>query len=772
MKQSFWGMLSLFLLIALLVSLFSSCGNGERTGEPDNNNYLGENVDLGLSENETLMDIIEVDGELRATVGVTSDEMVAKYGTEYGTPYKTEYRYYDMEFVEDTAKREPTASFHQIAQHYDPSLNLTIGGEPYLYTDENGVETSYGVRYKLYKDGEPIGDVLNPVGPSNYGRYTNYGVSANVVMAEDTPYVWLNYKDYYFELFVKDRFVKSTEIPVEVSHAIYGLMEIDGVPYALVHAEQYDDFSKEYTYFQDPLWKETRLIPLTAETAELSLEGTELDGVPTGGAFGDGTHSYYMCGSELWRTDGKESQRISELIFCGVNGMSDVRSVRSLSDGRILMVVNGELIELTASETSVPAERNVYVLGVMDGGYFDDISLLAAKFNSQGGEYQFVAKEYKDITRLNLALLSGEVDVIVTADQFALKNYVKQDLLAPLEEVVPEFFEEGVLIENIVDVTREDGTCYYLPREFAIWGRVMEYRLLEKGEPFETLDAYYDFIRENDPRFLRSIQKRQLFTHMTSALDEWIDWENNNCHFDDGSFEATLEFCNEAAPSYETTENSYPTPGSLTPTYSGLLYLDNLIYDPYFTRIESAKEYVAGLENGDPEVLPETNEGGWAWVAHPLPSAVYDGFAIDAERYFAVVDKEESREAAGAFLRWHFLEDVVGEIAPDDPGLDYNDYNIKQVDRFSINQAECERYVGRNLAWDGSNKEVRLALEQRKYEDTWNIIKQADHLQHFDNAIFRVMNEEAYRYFDGEITAKQAAEYVQNRISIYLAEQS
>ncbi|MBQ2749898.1 MAG: hypothetical protein IJF34_08960 [Clostridia bacterium] len=754
---------ALFLVLLLTASLLASCSERKDKEAETADTYLGENVDLGLAENETLMDMIEVDGELRATVGVTSEEMEAKYGTEYGTPYKTEYRYYSMEFVEDTAKREPTASFHQIAQHYDPSLNLTIGGEPYLYTDENGEETSYGVRYKLYKDGEPIGDVLNPVGPSNHGRYTNYGVSANVVMAEDTPYVWLNYKDYYFELFVKDRFVKSTEIPVEVSHAIYGLMEIDGAPYALIHVEQYDDFSEEYTYFQDPLWKETRLIPLTAETAELSLEGTELDGIPTGGAFGDGTHSYYMCGSELWRTDGKESQRISELIFCGVNGMSDVRSVRSLSDGRILMVVNGELIELTASATSVPAERNVYVLGVMDGGYFDDISLLAAKFNSQGGEYQFVAKEYKDVTKLNLALLSGEVDVIVTADQFALKNYVKQDLLAPLEEVVPGFFEEGVLIENIVDATRINGTCYYLPREFQVYGRVMEYRLLEKGQPFETPQAYYDFIRENDPRFLESTEKKLLLNSMAPTVDEWINWESGTCHFDNGSFEAMLEFCNDAT--------IFGKASASQPTYSGSFQMTELIYGSYFADIETAKEYVAGLPNGDPDTLPDTDQDGWAWVAHPLPSSVYDGFEICTERFYAVVDKEESREAAGEFLRWHFLENVVGEIAPDDPADDYEDFVLKGVYKYSINQAECERYVGRNLAWDGEDKETRLPLEQRRYEDTWQIIRQADHFQNYQNVIFDVMVEEAYRYFDGDITASQAAEYVQNRISIYLAEQ-
>ena len=159
---------ALLFVLLLTASLLASCSERKDKEAETADTYLGENVDLGLTENETLMDIIEVDGELRATVGVTSDEMTAKYGTEYGTPYKTEYRYYNMEFVEDTAKREPTASFHQIAQHYDPSLNLTIGGEPYLYTDEKGVETSYGVRYQLYKDGEPIGDYINPRGANGY----------------------------------------------------------------------------------------------------------------------------------------------------------------------------------------------------------------------------------------------------------------------------------------------------------------------------------------------------------------------------------------------------------------------------------------------------------------------------------------------------------------------------------------------------------------------------------------------------------------------------
>ena len=52
------------------------------------------------------------------------------------------------------------------------------------------------------------------------------------------------------------------------------------------------------------------------------------------------------------------------------------------------------------------------------------------------------------------------------------------------------------------------------------------------------------------------------------------------------------------------------------------------------------------------------------------------------------------------------------------------------------------------------------------------MIDRIDHISYgTQNVIYEVMYEEAARYFAGDITAKQAAEYTQNRVSIYLAEQ-
>jgi len=47
----------------------------------------------------------------------------------------------------------------------------------------------------------------------------------------------------------------------------------------------------------------------------------------------------------------------------------------------------------------------------------------------------------------------------------------------------------------------------------------------------------------------------------------------------------------------------------------------------------------------------------------------------------------------------------------------------------------------------------------------------ADHIIRGD-VIIDIVSEESASYFSGHITAEKAAEYIQNRVSIYLAEQS
>ena len=102
---------ALFLVLLMTASLLTSCANGVEKEDDDPktiatyDDYVGNVINLGLAANETILDIMEVDGELRATIGVEKREIE---GTEVspvnGTPYLTEYRYFSMDFFGEYPK--------------------------------------------------------------------------------------------------------------------------------------------------------------------------------------------------------------------------------------------------------------------------------------------------------------------------------------------------------------------------------------------------------------------------------------------------------------------------------------------------------------------------------------------------------------------------------------------------------------------------------------------------------------------------------------------
>ncbi|MBQ4625287.1 MAG: hypothetical protein IJB51_12175 [Clostridia bacterium] len=206
-----------------------------------------------------------------------------------------------------------------------------------------------------------------------------------------------------------------------------------------------------------------------------------------------------------------------------------------------------------------------------------------------------------------------------------------------------------------------------------------------------------------------------------------------------------------------------------------------------FTDVKKAQEYQIPVPDMEG---PAGGVTSWVQVDFPMPSRVHNGYEINAHNLYAVADNENSRDAAADLLEWLILEDVVEEFP-----VDF--YWEVGWDGFSINRDETDRYLGRLI--DGyldfeeeiatysekSQKDAKsranlqdrnnrhnMMCGQEQYEITWEYIENADHLQYYKNEISAVIHEEAGRYFGGMITAKQAADYVQNRISLYLAEQS
>ncbi|MBR6764653.1 MAG: hypothetical protein IKM13_13025, partial [Clostridia bacterium] len=499
--------------------------------------------------------------------------------------------------------------------------------------------------------------------------------------------------------------------------------------------------------------------------------------------------------TEVWRTDGENTICLTDLAPYGCTQTSPIRAVSALSDGRILVVADGKLIELFASDGNEDGVQ-IYTIGTFDYdgeyGSTDELNFQVARYNEQSTNAFFKVKEFEEKSKLNLALLSGEIAMVITPDRFTLQNYVKQGVLAPLEEVAPALFEKDVLIENIVDATRVDGVCYYLPVNFEICGEVVaEPGNLKDGKLFETRKEYCDYIVTYYPDYFKYNTKAEILNNLTRDMDEWIDWENNSCHFDDGTFAEILEFSVQGTTweeqgenlgrlwaSQEQWERSY-----MVESFS----LKDAVESYRFTDVKKAQEYQIPVPDMEG---PAGGATTWVQVDFPMPSRAHSGYEINAHNLYAVADNENSRDAAADLLEWLILEDVVEEFP-----VDF--YWEVGWDGFSINRDETDRYLGRLI--DGyldfeekiatyrekyqNDAKTRANLQDRinrhnmmcgkeQYEITWEYIQNADHLQYYKNEISAVIHEEAGRYFGGMITAKQAADYVQNRISLYLAEQS
>ena len=86
-----------------------------------------------------------------------------------------------------------------------------------------------------------------------------------------------------------------------------------------------------------------------------------------------------------------------------------------------------------------------------------------------------------------------------------------------------------------------------------------------------------------------------------------------------------------------------------------------------------------------------------------------------------------------------------------------------------------ENEVGYNLEQDDEgNPTIKVVRPDAETErrDLREYLCGADHYAVGSTTeIAKVVKEEALRFFAGEITAEKAAEYIQNRVSIYLAEQ-
>ena len=370
----------------------------------------------------------------------------------------------------------------------------------------------------------------------------------------------------------------------------------------------------------------------------------------------------------------------------------------------------------------------------------------AAQMSAQSEDYEFKTVNYgndaNSLMRLRTELGAGGGPDLIMFSAYGRPGPLNYIVRGWLEDLTP-YIDADPLVGRgnlmVWDALNEYGGVYLLGDCFDLdgfWGlkevfgerrgmTIAEYLEMEAAlEPWQ--DMCYHMSSEE---FVTMVGGR----YMRSA----IDWESGSCDFDNAEFVSILEAAarveddrtqeHENVQSFETAWSRMGRGQLMLSSASlGASAVNGLGFDEYWTGEELS------------------------YFGYPSPDGT-DGLSVQLATSFGVNVNSQHKEACWEFLSW-LLRSV----------------NVRSPSALPLYRPLFDELIEYQLeAEDIYGFEDRAAAERM-----CAFVESADSLSIYDENAMDIILEEAGAYFSGAQSAEQTAEYVQNRMSIYVAEQS
>ncbi|MCM1534541.1 MAG: extracellular solute-binding protein [Clostridium sp.] len=416
------------------------------------------------------------------------------------------------------------------------------------------------------------------------------------------------------------------------------------------------------------------------------------------------------------------------------------------------------------SDEEPVADKKVLTLAL----FSDDshIRSVVNSFNRQSSDYrieiQVYGSEQEDgKNRLQTDIAAGKTPDLIDLAGVDAASYIRQGIvtdLTPLLAKSTEFSEEDFL-DNAVAAYKDGEALYAIPTHFWLSSMVGKSSVLGQREGW-TLSEYQDFVDSlTDERIVTAgISKEEMFNRIILQYAErYIDWETGNCSFDSEEFLALLAFADRFSDNVHSLSNAqgmdmeekieklrseelllYPTVMNST-----MSYLQNhAIFDEDITYIgfpsesgSGTKIMVFGNAFGISEKC-ENKDAAWEFLKllYTSEENIMDGFPV----YKASLEK--AFEAAS--VEWYHMDENGVRIEDPMAAIPYESMTLEIY-------SATEEEIG----------QLRALIENAEPADLRT------------PGIYEILQEEAAFFFNGQKTAKEAAEVMQNRVSLYVREQ-
>lgn len=367
---------------------------------------------------------------------------------------------------------------------------------------------------------------------------------------------------------------------------------------------------------------------------------------------------------------------------------------------------------------------------------FGSAKALAEAFNKSQDQYHIRVLMYgnegtpMDLLRTEISAGNGP-DIFAFIQNDTLSEIKSSNLYVNLFEYLDkdEQCSRATILPSLLSAMTENEALYFLPYTFSISTFTAPESLV--SSPGITLSEAEQILAKagNDMSLLPQWVTKDVMLLWSSrfSLDSYFDREKGTCNFDSPGFIELLELCGKW-----THSGSETAPDDK--------YLLNLEIMQGLLRLSG----INANYNGD-------------YCFAGFPTEAGNGSMFQLELKLGISQQSKNELGAWEFLRFALSE--KGQESNIGPG-------------FFASKSSFTKAIDTALKDGITIQDKKFELTQADAQKLWELVNDTTLLSGSDSAVLTIITEEAEAYFSGIRTAEEAAILVQNRIALYLSEQS
>ena len=382
------------------------------------------------------------------------------------------------------------------------------------------------------------------------------------------------------------------------------------------------------------------------------------------------------------------------------------------------------------------------------------LALAIADFNRSNKYYSIEMKDYyaenlqnidEAEMRLNIDLATGKApDIMVLPALTPSHNYISKGLLADLNEFMDNDpnFNRADYLPNLFEVLDLEGKIYEIFPLF--WLDIILAKTADVGIKMGwTIDEFADYIdSKTDSQYIISQMTGGWFISWM-IVRQFINPITGEPQFDRDDFKKLLAVA-ERFPTQRPQDTSFEF-------FEGLKHGNPLMFSDALVNFSQAKSYER-FYFGEQVTIK-----GW-------PSSIGNGLQFWPSNYFSISAKAENPEGAWEFLKYildnpqsNLYFPVKLSLLEEMAEKEYMEVNDPITTSFT---PAGDRYYMKELGFSKTDIEKIMAA-----------IKGVDLIRRSNLPISNIINEELGSYLNGQKSADEVADIIENRIGVYLAEQ-